>query len=554
MSRRLPWRPVAAAVLALAGTAGAWGQASVPCTVRPGDTLWRLSAEHLQGASDWAAVARLNGLRPPYRLQPGQLLKLPADRLRGVPAAATVAGVHGEARWAAGDAALQPLAVGALLPEGARLAVAAGAVVTLRLPDGSQLQLQGPADVALHELRAAQAWQVHATRIRLERGRVDATVAPQRAGSRFDVRTPLAVAGVRGTRFGVALSEDGARFAADVTEGAVAVAGGADALRLAPGEGAVRAAGGALQSRPLPPAPRLDVPDEPWGVWPQPLPLAADGPGASRYLVQLAEDEGFGRIVFSDTAARAPVQLRDLPDGALWLRVRAVDADGLAGAPAVVPLRVKTQPVPPLQQSPAPGAPVAVGEALLRCTGVPGASGYRLQLSPRADFKAVEQAAQAAGRCEFRVPLPVPGRRWWRVATVRPAPGGAEDQGPWSHPAEFEVVERPPAPAAPGSEDGAPGALHWQGRAGERFELQLARDPGFAELLQTVQVDEPRARLALPAGCRPLYVRLRTLAAPGGVDSPFSPPRELEPTAGVCTGDGEPVRLLDGGALGGSSR
>jgi hypothetical protein len=62
------------------------------------------------------------------------------------------------------------------------------------------------------------------TELSLDSGRLEASAARQQApAGGFSVRTPVAVAGLRGTGFRLNVAEDGGRLANEVLEGAVAV-------------------------------------------------------------------------------------------------------------------------------------------------------------------------------------------------------------------------------------------------------------------------------------------------------------------------------------------
>ena len=51
--------------------------------VQPHDSLWKISKTHLGDASRWPEVARLNGLKPPYKLLVGLPLRLPERKGHG---------------------------------------------------------------------------------------------------------------------------------------------------------------------------------------------------------------------------------------------------------------------------------------------------------------------------------------------------------------------------------------------------------------------------------------------------------------------------------------
>jgi hypothetical protein len=542
------WRALcASALFAAAGLAHA-DPALMSYEVRAGDTLYHLAQRYLESPEDWRVLARLNRVADPRRLTIGATLLIPADRLRGVASQATVLYLKGLV--VAGEPARE-LQVGDRLDEGTALRVHEGAFVGLALADGSTLHLPALTQLTLERLRESDGIGGHQNTLKLDRGRVDSRVRPQPEGSRFDVRTPLAVAGVRGTQFGVGLSGDGARAFSDVTEGRVAVASSG----LPQAAGALGAGQGAVVTSPtqpprvlpLLPAPELGAGELRVERMPHALTLPPL-PGAVAYRVQVdegAQGDAPARVLFDAVEAGAPPRLIGLPDGGLRVRVRAIDAEGLMGAEATALLRVKATPIAPLVRSPKPNAEVATGTVELRCTEVPGAIAYDLQVSSDPTFSTLLAEARQSAHCAFEVRIAEPGALYWRVASVAQSVDGGPDRGPFSDPSPLAAV---PPPSAPGaleqSEDGL--RLHWAGAPGHRHRVKLASDEAFGQVLQDVEVDVPSVRFDLRA-CQSYFVRLRTLA-PNGLASAFSAPRRVSASAGLCSQDGAPVRSLNGEA------
>jgi hypothetical protein len=551
MKRRPAWRRACA--VALAAWAGhAMADEHIPYQVQPGDTLYTVSQRLLESAEDWRLLARINRVQDPKRLVPGSVLMLPASRVMGAAQQAAVLYVKGEAVARAKGGATVPRALqaGDVLDEGTALQVADDGFVTLRLADGSVLHLQGGTRLTLQRLREAEQVQRRQSVIQLEQGRVDSTVQRQPRGSRFDVRTPLAVAGVRGTRFGVTVPAGGERMLSEVVEGQVAVTAGAAApeAQVSAGQGAVVAAGTtAPQVRALLPAPALQGPQGPIERLPYELPIAT-AEDARGYRVQVAEDTEFLRVLIDQTAMGAAPRLTGLPDGEYVLRLRALDRDGLLGRELTQPIRVKTTPLPPLARAPLPQQVLGPGTVELRCTEVPGGTGYRLQWSRRADFTTPDGEQTQRDACRFVIELTEPGDYHWRVATLAPTAQGGEERGPYSDASRFTVVPVPPAPE-PSVEFGDGPTVHWAGAAGERYQVQVASDLAFRELVRELEVDAPRVRLDLPAGCRVYYLRLRTVS-PHGLVSQWSAARQVGVSGGVCSSDGSPIGLPHGGELG----
>jgi hypothetical protein len=525
--------------------------------VESGDTLIGVAERHLEDPSQWPAVARLNGVSQPRRLQPGTVLSLSAHLLKGDEKPVSVLYVRGDVRrlHAAGNPGAA-VHLGDTLQEGDLLQVGADSYASLRLQDGSQLHVQAGSQVRVQRSREVPQSRRLRTSIGLEQGRVDTQVAPQRPGSRFDVRTPLAVAGVRGTRFGVSLNADGSQALSDVVEGQVAVEvlSSGQSSAVAAGQGAVVRQGRARPLvRSLLAAPLLSL-DAAQERLPFVLPIEPV-PGAVAYRVQIAEDEALTRVRFSREGAVLPVMVPELADGRYTLVARAVDADGLMGAETRRPLRVKTQPVPPLAQGPQPEQVLPAGPVELVCTEVPGAVAYRWLVTrssaAHADAATTPSTVfdeRRTGPCRLALDASEPGHYHWRVATVVNDATGQPDTGPLGDVSRFRTAPVP-APPEPAIEVGDQVRIHWEGAPGTRFEVELAADIAFTREVQRHELDTSEVSLPMPSWCQPYHVRLRSIT-PDGLRSPFSPPRLLNTRPAVCAGDGSAVRDGGGARLG----
>ena len=536
---KVPW--LIGAASALLATGPAWSEEMVPYDVQRGESLYVIAERLLEDARQWPELARLNRLQRPSRLRPGQRLLLPASLLKGTAMPAQVEYVRGPVR--ADGAAVH---IGDAVTEGAALEVGAQGFVSLRLHDGSLLQLQANSRSRLLRLRDLPVAQRRNTLIELDQGRVDATVTPQSPGSRFQVKTPLATTGVRGTRFGVSVPQEAARTSADVVEGRVEVQAMARAvdvpLKIGAGEGAVVRRDAAPVSRPLLPAPDLSGLEDRVELMPATLPLVPMA-GAAQYRVELADDDAFTRVLWSGEGP-LPVVIAALPDGRYRLRARAIDADGLLGREASGKLWIKTTPVPPLAQAPEPGEAVGPDHVQIGCTDVPQAQAYLLQVATNPRFEPLLHVEQARGRCRFELrELPV-GEVYWRVASLAPEKDGRLERGPFGDASRFRVVPLPPVPRADDIvSDGQ--QVHWIAQEGYRYRVQVAVDTGFGTVVQDDEVSGDRVPLKLPPRCAPYALRLQAIDALGR-RSPFSPPRLVNTDASICSGDGSPLQLSTG--------
>ena len=528
-------------------------------TVQAGDTLEGLARAYLSAPQQWPLLQARNKVANPRRLQPGSVVWIPV-RLQPQESA-TVAFVHGPvtAHTAPGGA---PVAVaqGGKLSEGTALHVGPDGFVTIKLADGTVVRVQAQSDLQLRQLRRrGRAGNLQSV-LEMQRGTVETSVPPSAESTRrFELRTPQAVTSVRGTRFSVATSDTGHTTAA-VLQGSVAVqarpgdtAQATPTALLAPGQGLAVAADGTVGTpRPLLPAP--DTSGVPATLGDANL-LAIDLPaptGAAGYEAQVAQDADFTQVLRHGRFTDGRLRWQALDDGHYHLAVRALDRDGVPGIPAVQPLTVKTRPVAPLHQQPAPGAIVAQGQGSLQCTQVPGVRWYRVQVANDAGFTQPLVDEQRLAECRLPVTtLPV-GAYFWRMASLLELPNGQADQGPFAPPQQFSVAQRPAAlslQALQASSQNATARLHWPGQPGQRFRLQLApvADTAFQQPTLDTVLDAPEWTASTLATGEYL-VRIQVLD-PTGLVSDFSPARQFQVSTGVRSGSGLPVSTPSGQTL-----
>lgn len=427
----------AGAVLMASLAPDAWAadqKDETPHVVQAGDTLEGLSQSYFGTPRLWHQLQARNKVKDPRQLQPGSVVWIPVGLLPAE--SAQVEFVHGDVKVHTAEpgattntaaAANPPVAAGTMLAEGTRLQVGPDGFVTVRLADGSVVKVSAQSDVQLRQLRRRGRAGTVQSVVEIQRGSVESSVAPSNDPSRrFEVRTPRAVTSVRGTRFGVTLSESGDTTAA-VLQGAVAVQSRAAdnpalhtaaATVLQPGQGlAVQADGTVGSPRSLLPAP--DLTSLPAAVHDLGL-LALNVPaqaGANAYQAIVARDAELTQVLRSGTFANGQLRWKGLDDGQYFISVRAIDAEGIGGLPTTQPLTVKTQPVPPLYQKPAPDAVVSNAGGQLLCTQVAGVcGGTASRWRPRriSTLRCLMKTAWTTARC------PSPSCPWAVTSGARP--------------------------------------------------------------------------------------------------------------------------------------
>jgi hypothetical protein len=275
------------------------------------------------------------------------------------------------------------------------------------------------------------------------------------------------------------------------------------------------------------------------------LPVVA---GAAAYRAQVSRDGSFDVLLADVNSPSNELRIAELPDGDYVLRVRGVDANGLQGQNADHPFRLKARPEPPLPQAPAPRAVIAGDRVELAWTVNPEARSYWLQLSRSEDFS--QPLRDMPGQTAGSLPLEglVPGTYFWRLASER----SGTERGPFGPASQFElraIPPPPPTPRAPQAEVGDQSIrLGWEGAPGQTFELQLARNLAFTDIVLERTVPAPGLQLELPGTGR-FYVRVRARDADGYI-GPFSTaqqidiPNCLRAASGACVrADGAPVLI-----------
>lgn len=286
------------------------------------DTLITISSRFTGTPDNWPVLQSLNSVADPYALQIGRELRIPFALIPEVQAMAEVTHVVGQAMINTTPARPRDS-----IHEGDLLSTQAHSFVTFELPDGSISALPPETAVRFQRLRTFQGTGIVDTILQLEQGGLESAVAPDGRGvGRFEVRTPVSITGVRGTRLRVRSDQQGTRT--EVLSG-VAQLGTrlADGPRLQALQGtAVTQDGTILAARPLLPAPVLMPDDEQLrarSVMFEPV------PGAVAYQVRVAADEAGTQPVWTDTISAPPLNYRTPGGGTWFVLVRAVDDLGL---------------------------------------------------------------------------------------------------------------------------------------------------------------------------------------------------------------------------------
>jgi hypothetical protein len=323
---------VAALMLSSTAAAGAPSARSdeVLYTVKPGDTLIDLAQRGFKRRIDYVIAQRHNRIANPRALRPGSTLRLPTRILRTQPIGAKVIAFRGNALVGGSKAR-----IGQPVVEGTTLLTGADAFLTVELADGSLVTLPSRSNMKVAGLHRVILTGATVKSFELVSGRTETDVQKaKKPDDRFEIRTPVSVAAVRGTKFRVTFGEDSAAAGASVLEGLVGVEAGAKSVAVPQGKGLVASAAGpgALQS--LLPKPDVLAPEKVQDEETVSFSLKPI-PGAAAYRMQLAKDAGFIET-FAEAEAPAPiVDFNQVPNGSFFARATVISPEGIEGFPSV---------------------------------------------------------------------------------------------------------------------------------------------------------------------------------------------------------------------------
>lgn len=507
------------------------------------DTLTTIAKKFTDKVSHWEAIGKLNQVGNDRAIPIGSKIIIPVALLSEEPMQAVVVALAGSNTETPLKGQERALALGDKLNEGSVISTGKNGFLTLELADATRISLPSNSQVALAKLKMTKFTKSPRTEVKLLQGRVESKVSSLQGNKgRFEVSSKLAMAGVRGTHFRVGVNEHG--IANEVLEGGVAVGQiqKPAALTLSSGQGNIVSPSGVGKAIDLLAAPQLA---DTYQLQQRPtlqftaMPVA----GAATYRAQISKDAQAQDVVAESMANQLDFKFTNIDDGRYFIRVTAIDANGLEGVPGIYPFTLKARPEPPFQLQ--PKHKVSAEHVLFKWTQTSAAVSYRLQVASDIQFKNIvlEQGDKAALKeAQLSTSALKKGAYFWRVATITETQGSS-DQGPYSVPQYFEVID---TPALPEFKDNGAQTLNfaWPGEPGQSFLVQVARDSEFKKLILNKDTDQPNVNLARPES-GVYYIRVRTTEA-DRFRGEFSKPQKFDIEMRWTTSSGDAVQSISG--------
>ncbi len=324
-------------------------QGEIVYTIQAGDNLNTLSARFLDHVTRWNDVARRNKMPNAHLLRIGQKLFIPYAWLKNEPAQAHFTAVSGDVRLEN-----RPAKVGDTFSSGAQIITGAGGAAQLKLPDGSVIAVLENTLLQATHIEQKPKGVFYNSRFYLDQGRIDAVKVKYADGQApLSIQGKHATIGIRGTHFRA--GQIGSHTLAEIENGLVHFsdektaphAKAAPPLALEGRQGAL--ADGVNDATAVELLPPPDFSTLPASLPPNAahitLPTVT---GATGFRGELALDAQFTQILTFVQSDSHHIVFSGLADGNYYLRLRAVDVQGLQGQENITQLTIKTPPyIPP---------------------------------------------------------------------------------------------------------------------------------------------------------------------------------------------------------------
>lgn len=516
------------------------GATSITYYAAENDTLSRIAIKFTNKLSNWEAIGKFNNIRNDRTIPIGTAIIIPTELLPDVPSSATVVAIAGNVIETQKNNVTSPLKIGSVIFEGTQINTNKNGFVTLSLPDESRISIPSNSLVMMEKLRMSKYTKSPRTEIKLLQGRVESKITPlEKNKGRFEVTTPLAIAGVRGTHFRVGLSDNGT--ANEVLTGGVAVGKleAPNALTLPAGKGNIVNQTSVGKAIDLLPPPKLTSGFElqerltlKFSVLPQ--------TNAIQYRAQISLDEASQNIIAEGFAKNEQFKFDELADGQYFIKVTAIDQNGLEGFPSIQKFKVKAKPEPPFLLQPKKkireeNVSFVWAESLV-------AKSYRLQIATDVLFQKIVLNQSNINTVEYNTSQLGLGTYFWRVATVTES-NGKPDQGPFSFPETFQLLA--PQKMNPVNDSGKDELeFSWPSEPGQEFLVQISEDKDFNTLYLKKETKDPKLAIKRPlAGT--YYIRVRATDEDGFVGR-FSATQKFEIYQRWTSSNGEALQSLGG--------
>ncbi len=308
-------------------------------TLRPGDTLQEISLNLLNHQYSWSDVVKHNRVDKLDTLAPGSIIKIPMHWLKQQPKPAKVKTLEGIAQIKkARSTRYQSLKTDMLIQVGDEIATRNGNIV-IEFADNSTIRLEANSNLYFNKLSHFGKSGMVDTRLRLKNGSLTTDIPPLVKGSRYEIKTPSAVAAVRGTEFRLHSSENETRL--EVLEGSVEFSGEHGQIIVDAGKGAsIKNGSSRIEVINLPSPPRRELAQDTIRKLPAKIQWEKSR-DAKAYQIQLTQKDKNGNVVQDKVQQDNTMSIDQISNGDYELAIRSIDADGFKGSDSISKLSIE---------------------------------------------------------------------------------------------------------------------------------------------------------------------------------------------------------------------
>jgi len=500
---------------------------TVEVTVVIKDNLINICKKILEEPRKWGIIAKINKLKNPNLIFPGQKLVIPTDMLRAVPLDGIVTFVSGEVRARSKEGEeWKTLHINDRVKQGSSIMTGDESGVEISFEDGDSFLMRSNSSLMI---RAAKKRGMlnFLQRLFLNAGRTITRVKEATGRkSRFEIQTPSAVAVARGTSFRVGVDEK-ETMRSEVLKGLVDVEAMARRVEVHEGEGTL--------------AKRNEPPAEPRKLLPPPMllhgkalytamPLVfqfSEIERALSYRVMMARD-GAGKDIVKEKVItpEEKAEIAGVDDGEYFLLSQSIDAEGLEGLPSdPVAFRLRVNPLPPAIQSPGESVSLRANTMEFKWLGVKDAVGYHVQIAEDSEFTRIVVDRRGITPTGFTSPSLDFKTYVFRVSSI--ARDGYE--GIFSHAQNFTLVPPPPVPTIEKPEmDAREIRFRWKSLGeGVTYRFQMSNDNEFRNIVIDKKMEMPELTLPRPKEAGKYYFRAKGIDREG-YEGNFSLPQSYQ--------------------------
>ena len=494
----------------------------IPIKVEKNICLIKLARKFCNRPQDWVEIASLNKLKPPYKIKSNSYLQVPLRLLNIEIVALKVENLTGKAYVLTEDHQKKWLREGDIVLPGNVVVTKEESQMDLVLPRGRRITVKPNAILEIvYVIRLADG-SLKAGFL-LEKGRLFNIIQEKLPpGDTFEIKTPVALTGVRGTRFRVKLTQEDASIIESL-HGVVSVAASGKEIALPEGKGSI-VKKGSPPTRPLTLPPPPAKPEIKTLYRLLPVVVKTRKEAYSRLHITLLKDGGQERFVTERFVKPGEeVSFAKLEDAHYVLFMTGIDERGLESPPAnPFFFQVRTVPAAPIISQPHKGFETWRKSVKVEWLKVEGAASYRVLLAKDAQFSTVIADTEVRQPTYLAENLK-PGTYYFKVASK----AGDGFQSLFSNVLSWKVLKTPGKASV--KEDKDTIYLQWAAVGhGATYEIQMAKDKDFNKIIfEKKGLTKPVYALKKPKRGGTYFVRVRSVSA-SGQKSDFSVPQTFE--------------------------